>query len=213
MNQWADRGYINEEMLTSPHLASFHSIGICNDASRNPFLTQERVDDQKAKWKASKKMRMDDEENPDSGRTVFNDLLMEKCIAVFEEWIIDPTERLGTDVRVATEEVQTDNGKTIKITAFAVREKFDCKTASKDLFFFSTGGGMRSMSHVWVAVPGKAITTAHLFSDKKECPERIMVEAMLKEYCRPLTVDQRCADWFLLKWLLSGTNAGCSFVK
>ena len=34
----SDRGYIEEKLIADPTVAQFESIGICNDASRNPFV-------------------------------------------------------------------------------------------------------------------------------------------------------------------------------
>ena len=91
--------------------------------------------------------------------------------------------------------------KTLKITAYAVREVFDSKAAIKDLLFFSTGERMRELSHVWVAVEkGGVITADYLWSEKAGSAERKIVEDMLKSNkCSPLTLAQKTADWFLFK--------------
>lgn len=213
-----DRGYTEEQQLTNQGTAKFSSIGICNDASRNPFLPQDAVDAQTQKWRGSKKMQTPrNPEDPDDERTIFNNDLMDKCMDVFKEWIIDSTERLGSDVRVATKDVKLkgddDSEYYVTITAYAVCEKFDRKTATKDLLFFSTGTSTRRIVHVWVAVPGDSASSDHLFSDKTASDVQKQVEEKLRLKCRPLTIGQRCADWFLLKLLLSGTNAGIVYNK
>jgi hypothetical protein len=256
----SDRGYTTEASITNPTTAKFSSVGICNDASRNPFIPEEAAEDQKQKWKKSKKMQTDDTDNP--GNTIFDENLMDPCMEEFKDWIVDSAERLGSDVRVATkvnnlayvtmniwymqrqciifyhsyllehilichlllcllcvasnQDVKLkdgDNEYTVKVTAYAVRDKLDRKTATKDLFFFSTGESMRKLAHVWVAMPGNTVTSDHLFSVKPGSPARVAVEGELRLSCRPLTVGQRCADWFLLKWILSGTNSGILYSK
>ena len=85
-------------------------------------------------------MSMLDPDNPDSGRTLFNRHLMDRCIEVFLDWIDGSRTRLGADVKIATKDVRvtdrdSDSVKTVKITAYSVCEKYDPKTANKDLFF------------------------------------------------------------------------------
>ena len=64
-----------------------------------------------------------------------------------------------------------------------------------------------------MAIPRELVSSDHLFSNKKASTARQEVEAKLGLKCRPLTVGQHCANWFLLKWLLSGTNAGIIYSK
>ena len=47
-----------------------------------------------------------------------------------------------------------------------------------------------------------------MFADIGENDNRMRVEDALLINCHPLTLGQRCADWFLLKVLISGTLAG-----
>ena len=47
-----------------------------------------------------------DPEDPNNERTIFDNDLMERCIGVFEDWIIDSTKQLGTDVRAAKKNVR-----------------------------------------------------------------------------------------------------------
>ena len=47
-----------------------------------------------------------------------------------------------------------------------------------------------------------------LFSSLGDDANRSIVEGQLNESFYPLTLEQRCADWFLMKVLISGTMAG-----
>ena len=64
-----------------------------------------------------------------------------------------------------------------------------------------------------VAIRGFPVTSNHLFSNKKSSLERETVETELLKRASPLTCGQRCADWFALKLLLSGTMAGKVYSK
>ena len=85
-----DRGYIEEKLIADPAVALFKSVGICNDASCNPYVAEERVKDQKKKY-SNKTQEPADLEDPDNERTIFDSNLMEKCTEVFEDWIINFT--------------------------------------------------------------------------------------------------------------------------
>ena len=47
-----------------------------------------------------------------------------------------------------------------------------------------------------------------MFSPKKGCELRLELEELLEKRCNMLTLSQRCADWFLLKMIITGTMAG-----
>ena len=47
-----------------------------------------------------------------------------------------------------------------------------------------------------------------MFSPKKGCELCLELEELLEKRCNMLTLSQRCADWFLLKMIITGTMAG-----
>ena len=102
-----DRVYDTEQQIASPHVAQFETTTSCNTfGSRQPFVSQDSVDDYKTRWRTSPKFQILDPENPDSDRTVFDEAMMKRCLDAFEPWITDSTDRLGTDIRVATKDVE-----------------------------------------------------------------------------------------------------------
>ena len=96
-----------------------------------------------------------------------------------------------------------------KSVAVAVREHGNEKKSKVVCFMYSVSPSLSSILDAWVAVPNDYIKfDRHLFNglgDKlaKEC------ELFLKQSCFPLTIGQRCADWFIMRRIrITGTNAG-----
>ncbi|KAG7354354.1 hypothetical protein IV203_003710 [Nitzschia inconspicua] len=118
-------------------------------------------------------------------------------------WNIPGDEMLGTEVRIAR---KTTPG-TRPIYAVALREVFDRKECMKDLKFFHTNNYRPC---TFVAIPrSEYISNLVLFSSTIASESRKIVEEKLLVAVDPLTIGQRCADWFLMKsMLLSGTMAG-----
>ncbi|KAG7339275.1 hypothetical protein IV203_024002 [Nitzschia inconspicua] len=110
---------------------------------------------------------------------------------------------LGEEVRIAE---RTKVGEK-PIYAIALREVFDRKNPVKYLKFFAS---KNHRPNTFVAVErNEHLDQNVLFSPKTPSPERSSVEQALLQSAQPLTVGQRCADWFLMKsMLLSGTMAG-----
>ena len=63
--------------------------------------------------------------------------------------------------------------------------------------------------YTWVAVPRQGeVDESTLFGGVGDDEVRYNIEDALQSKCNPLTLGQKCADWFLLKVLISGTVAG-----
>ena len=86
---------------------------------------------------------------------------------------------------------------------------FDPTTEDKLLRFFSTGSEEELHNYKWIAVPRIESVDRHtLFGKIGDDSVRNKLEEMLSTSCHPLTLGQRCADWFLLKMCVTGTLAG-----
>ena len=93
---------------------------------------------------------------------------LKQCTDVIgdKKWAIDNGDMFGSDVRIATKNVvDTDNGKTNRLTALAVRDIFDKKIECKDLLFMASGKEIRTKMDVWVVSPKRkdVVTPSHLF--------------------------------------------------
>lgn len=103
------------------------------------------------------------------------------------------------------------HGRTKTIWATAQHEKYDKKVPSKVLRFFSAGAMSESLKNTWVAQKKDDIRVLAntLFAEKHKDVEQGNAEEKLLLHCRPQTLCQRTADWFLQKALrLTGTMAG-----
>jgi hypothetical protein len=122
-----------------------------------------------------------------------------------QEWVIPSDDMYGAEVRLA----EKREGRNKSVIAVAMREVFDRKNPTKDLKLFSTN---MSEPYTYVAIPRKEyIGPKVLFSESEKAKDhrRKAVEDELLKNCEPLTIGQRCADWFLMKsMLVSGTTAG-----
>ena len=71
-----------------------------------------------------------------------------------------------------------------------------------------------NLQYTWIAIPSKiSLGKDTLFSPKSPSTDRKSVEDKVNEHCIALTLSQKCADWFLLKMLDSGTVASKMFHK
>ena len=76
----------------------------------------------------------------------------------------------------------------------------------KSFFVFSSGGDEVGNNYRWIAIPEKVgVDKTTLLGNIADGLYRSRVEDKLRGSCHPLTLGQRCADWFLLKILISGT--------
>ena len=92
------------------------------------------------------------------------------------------------------------NGK--QLFASIVREVFDRKSTKKSLRFFLSGSADNNIPLIgttWVCIPlGESISNETLFyGDNWE--EMEVVQKALLQNCNPLSIGQRCADWFLMR--------------
>jgi len=207
-------------------LDPYDAVAINNKAARNPFISKQQYDDWIDACRRRKHFQVfgagDREKSrplkdTSSGKNRINENNLRQCTDVFGDWVVDAGEKLGADVQVAQKDILRDSGKTLKLTAYSIRDVFDKKNAVKDLPFLSTGESFRSKCTEWVASPKESyvVTSNHLFSNKRASQERLDVEEKLRSNgCTPFTVGQRCVDWFVMKgFILSGTMAGLVFSR
>ena len=84
-----------------------------------------QMDDQKVNWKVNKKFKRETE--PDSGRYEIDYGLMEMCLYKVKDWLIDPRDKLGVDVRVLAKYLVDEGEIPLHLTAYAVGEIHDPK--------------------------------------------------------------------------------------
>ena len=212
-----DRGYTNEEFIADDNLEPYDAISINNSAARNPFISSSAVEDWTEACRKKKHFQLrDSDDRPikdGNGMIKLDSVKMKECTDIWDGWVVESGEMLGTDVSVAHKDIPRQSGtRTKKLTAVVVRDVFDKKNKCKELPFLATGESVRSRVTEFVADPKKSyiVTSNHLFSDKRASADRLAVEQKLKSNgCTPLTVGQREIAWFVLKgFLLTGTNAG-----
>ena len=124
---------------------------------------------------------------------------LKQCTDVIgdKKWAIDNGDMFGSDVRIATKNVvDTDNGKTNRLTALAVRDIFDKKIECKDLLFMASGKEIRTKMDVWVVSPKRkdVVTPSHLFSKEQASEIRLKAETYILLKAKPKTLGQRCVD-------------------
>lgn len=100
------------------------------------------------------------------------------------------------------------------VSAVAVREHGTSKVCKVLRFIHSLPPFVTSEISKWIAVPkhgcflGKTLFAGNENGLQKSC------EDVLSRFCKPLTLAQRCADWFLLRqFRITGTNAGTILSK
>jgi hypothetical protein len=188
-----DRGYGKFSRVESVAKRNLNILTIANVfGARHPFISSEQWEPVSKRW-AAKGV-------PASEINQRKDL----CKA----FMLDENSMLGAEVRIAKRSVR---GK--EVFAVAVRDIFDRNAACKDIKFFVTTITKPRVTapYTFVAVPKTGRLCPNiLFSDTRDVSDkRKMVEQLLLTNCVPLTIGQRCADWFLLRGqLLSGTIAG-----
>ncbi|KAG7344888.1 hypothetical protein IV203_032419 [Nitzschia inconspicua] len=184
-----DRGYGKLSSVEAIAGRNLHVVTVAGThGSRHPFNTPDEWISTLNKWKTKRGV--------DQQKILSWTLL---C----ENWNLRGDPMLGEEVRIAE---RTKVGEK-PIYAIALREVFDRKNPVKYLKFFAS---KNHRPYTFVAVErNEHLDQNVLFSPKTPSPERSSVEQALLQSAQPLTVGQRCADWFLMKsMLLSGTMAG-----
>ena len=91
------------------------------------------------------------------------------------------------------------------IKTIAVKSGYEARI----IRFFSTEEHNSDHFYTWIAIPILVTVKRNfLFYSNTGSEERLFLESHLRKRCHPLKIGQRCADWFLLKMLVSGTMAG-----
>jgi len=119
-----DRGYGKESFVADPHLEGFDSLTICNGSgSRNCFITQDEMDEQEKKWRAKDIFWIEEIDNEtDKKKKTFDIEKYNQCKDVFNDYIFDSGDKLGAEVRVATKDIDKDDGSKLTISSFIVRQ-------------------------------------------------------------------------------------------
>ena len=118
---------------------------------------------------------------------------------------MDDNGMFGSRIRVIKNPF--DDGPTVY--TFAIDELFDLSTDKKFLRFFSTGDKEEDRNHTWVATSKKEkVDEQTLFGNVGDNADRLNIEDTLMLYCHPLSLGQTCADWYLIRFLISRTIAG-----
>ncbi|PXF43989.1 hypothetical protein BWQ96_06222 [Gracilariopsis chorda] len=108
----------------------------------------------------------------------------------------------------------------VKVTAVAVRERGTDKFSRIIRFIYSLPSSFSTLLESWIAVPKCTRMIGTLFS-KRDNTGRLtippndstefqdVIERHILDHCSVLTLDQRCADWFVLRqFRVTGTSAG-----
>lgn len=134
-----------------------------------------------------------------------------------KKFIIDDHPDLGPEVFVATKSVPgvTQQMGHNKLVAIAVRERGTSKFSRILRFMHSIPQSIQESINTWIAVPKANLSLNNtLFSGKVVGGNHLVrvrevIESKLKSYTVPLTLGQRCADWFVLRqFRVTGTMAG-----
>lgn len=125
-------------------------------------------------------------------------------------FVINDNASMGQSVFMASKPLRTsgDVGQR-RVTALALREHGTSKFSKVLRFMYAVPNSIGKELTNWIAVPKPNITLHDtLFSGYDDVAAKI-VEAVLSQVCVPLTMGQRCADWFVLRqFRVTGTNAG-----
>ena len=191
-----DRGYGKMNFVRSVSALGANVLTIAATiGSRHPFITDEEIQDYQKKQLA-KKVPL---------------ATVSQRLKPVEDWVVSSTEKLGSEARVAKKVLE--NGKTLYATV--VRDVFDRKVDSKLIRFFSSGPMATGLAYKWIAIRKKTTVANTLFVETRRLQgTKEFIESLLKQNCHPLTVGQRCADWFLMKsFRLTGTMVGVVLQK
>ena len=91
--------------------------------------------------------------------------------------------------------------------AYSGVDIFYRKVEEKVICLFSSGKHEISLDHTWVAIHRpKKLHSNYLFGCDTGSNMCLEVEEMIEKSCFKITLSQRCADWFLIKLLISGYN-------
>ena len=185
-----DRGYGTMRFIEKMTEKKYDITTIATTVgSRHPFLMKKEGD----KFLEDCKAR---------GDTI--DEMVEKY-KLFDHWLCDMDDMFGSRIRTAKKTL--GNGKTV--FAYAINELFDPSVDEKVIRFFRTENIPDEYINTWVAVPREGeVDEMSLFGGVGVDGIRDQIENHLLSYCNPLSIGQKCADWFLMKCLISGTIAG-----
>ena len=136
-------------------------------------------------------------------------------------FIIDENPKMGNLCKRAEKLFKDkDTGVRTRVTAVALRERGTKKFAKTLRFVYSLPSSLSKLINCWVAVPRSMSMSESLFTKRANDGTLIVPPAtshdkreLVESHCLNntvvLTVDQRCADWFVLRQFhITGTVAG-----
>lgn len=141
------------------------------------------------------------------------------CLLIIKRWVLIDDRRLGASVRLATKTEGT-SGNQYLVSAVTFRDLFDRKSDVKMLRVFDSGSTLHHIKEIcrtWVMVK-KPLDRSIPRDSFLYHPDKIDSDYRQNElearnhinlYCFSATVDQRVADWFLMKqFRVTATMAG-----
>ena len=136
----------------------------------------------------------------------------------------DPKEEPRSWWAVKTFQVRENRNDTsasrFKVSAVAVKEKRPNKFCRITRFMYTVPSNVSASLETWIAVPGRATSSSKKFAKKTDngriwcalpdiCDLKDDLERRLLATCIVITIDQRCADWFVLcQFRVTRTSAG-----
>lgn len=126
-----------------------------------------------------------------------------------DSFVIDDNARMGQAFFTASKPLRTSG--TVgqrRVTAVAVREHGTKKYSRLLRFMHSVPSGVSKEFDRWIAVPKAPVSVSRTLFAGNDNPGSKCCETALLQHCFPLTVGQRCADWFTLRqFRVTGTNS------
>ncbi len=186
-----DRGYGKMNFVLAVAAVGFNVWTVAATVgSRHPFIADDEIKEFKKRLVAKKVEARE----------------IDRRMQLVSDWVVDGAESLGSEARVAKKQLPNHQW----LCATAARDVFDRKADSKSLRFFSSGQQAVGLGNAWVAIRKKSTALSLiLFSSGKPSNDKEETETLLRHTCEPLTLGQRCADWFPMKsQKLTGTMAG-----
>lgn len=157
---------------------------------RNPYITTDEVQKLLDEW---------------NKKTVAEDAQTLAYSNTFKDYFIEAGELLGPDVRMATTLLQLSNGKTRRVVATVMQDKFDRHKAWENLRFFSSVGRLRRKCCIYGLLLAKLQPFPTTLFSRKECQSAEhaatkhgtscishLVMRFSTNACLPLIADIKC---------------------
>lgn len=217
----ADRGYGKESFINVMASLGLSSVFIMPDhvLRSHPFVA--------ASFLNPHREEEDEVSDGESGVEMTNDAIDAKATCFTTHGVVNNSERsasvedrrrpfvindcpmLGPAVFSATKALRSPGVGQRRITAVAVREHGTEKYSKVLRFMHAVPTPITYQLNQWVAVPKPVVSTTNSLFSGSTATDINSCEFMLAKTCFPLTLAQRCADWFTLRqFRVTGTNGG-----